>query len=524
MRSNLPVTQREYVLRDGMTIVSKTDTKGRITYVNDDFIEASGFSEAELMNQPHNVVRHPDMPEEAFADLWATLKAGNPWTGLVKNRRKNGDFYWVLANATPIRESGTVTGYMSVRSKPARELVEAAEGAYRLFRERRAHGLMIRDGHVVRTGPIDWLNISAHTTLVQRLLLCVALVGAPAVFALMFLFMPQLLEGTRTTMASLLSLIMIVGIVVTVRLARSTARQIKAISEQTHELAQGRFQRTFDARGRDELADLRRALQALRTRLGFELSDTRKMAESAMRIQQALDNVATNVMVADKDYNIIYMNNSVNEMFRGAENDIQRDLPSFSAAALIGSNIDQFHKNPAHQRQMLDRLSSTHRASIKLGGRTFVLSVTPVLNDNGGRLGTAVEWVDRTNEVAVEGEVEGLVRAAGAGDFNKRIDVDNKSGFFAQLAIGMNVMLDTTEKGMQDLGRVLGGLAQGDLTQKIDQDYQGTFGQLKDDANRTLASLTDIIGRIRESTESINIAAREIAQGNSDLSQRTEEQ
>lgn len=92
MRTNLPITNQEYLLRDGMNIVSRTDLKGRITYINDDFIEASGFTEAELIGEPHNLVRHPDMPEEAFADLWSTLKAGRPWTGLVKNRCKNGDF------------------------------------------------------------------------------------------------------------------------------------------------------------------------------------------------------------------------------------------------------------------------------------------------------------------------------------------------------------------------------------------------------------------------------------------------
>ena len=118
MRTNLPITQQEYLLPDGMTIVSRTDLKGRITYVNPDFLVASGFDESELIGKAHNLVRHPDMPEEAFADLWATLQAGRPWTGFVKNRRKNGDFYWVCANATPILENGQVTGYLSVRTRP----------------------------------------------------------------------------------------------------------------------------------------------------------------------------------------------------------------------------------------------------------------------------------------------------------------------------------------------------------------------------------------------------------------------
>ena len=111
------VTTVEYPLSDDTMIVSKTDLKGKLTYFNDQFVEACGFTEEELIGQPHNIIRHPDMPPEAFENLWETLKAGKPWAGAVKNRRKNGDFYWVLASATPIFEGGPVTGYMSIRTR-----------------------------------------------------------------------------------------------------------------------------------------------------------------------------------------------------------------------------------------------------------------------------------------------------------------------------------------------------------------------------------------------------------------------
>jgi len=152
MRNNQPVTQKEIPLTADSLIVSKTDLKGLITYVNKDFLDISGFAEAELIGQPHNIVRHPDMPAEAYADLWSNLKDGRPWTGLVKNRCKNGDYYWVLATATPIREDDQVIGYMSVRRQPTRQQIEAAESAYRLFREGRAGGLRIRHGAVVNGG------------------------------------------------------------------------------------------------------------------------------------------------------------------------------------------------------------------------------------------------------------------------------------------------------------------------------------------------------------------------------------
>src|SRR5512147_2720839 len=111
MRTNLPVTNVEYVLKDTETVVSKTDLQGNITYVNQDFVNISGFSEEELLGAPQNIVRHPDMPEEAFADFWNTLKSGKAWTGLVKNRCKNGDYYWVEANVSPIIENGNIVGY-----------------------------------------------------------------------------------------------------------------------------------------------------------------------------------------------------------------------------------------------------------------------------------------------------------------------------------------------------------------------------------------------------------------------------
>ena len=157
MRVNLPVSNVEYCVNEGESIVTTTDLKGRITYCNPMFIRASGFSESELIGQPQNIVRHPDMPVEAFADLWATLKAGLPWTGLVKNRRKNGDYYWVLANATPIMDNGNAVGYLSVRTRPAPEQIEQAAKAYGLFKDGRAHGLKIQGGAVVRTGWIGRL-------------------------------------------------------------------------------------------------------------------------------------------------------------------------------------------------------------------------------------------------------------------------------------------------------------------------------------------------------------------------------
>ena len=131
MRLNTPVTNVEFEVSDTQTIISTTDLQGNITYANPYFVEVSGFTEDELMGAPQNILRHPDMPKAAFADMWKTIKTGKPWTGMIKNRRKNGDHYWVLANVTPVVENGKSVGYMSVRIKPTRQQVDAAAELYR---------------------------------------------------------------------------------------------------------------------------------------------------------------------------------------------------------------------------------------------------------------------------------------------------------------------------------------------------------------------------------------------------------
>ena len=130
MKVNLPVTNIENDYKDSAILISTTDLKGVITSANADFIQISGFSEDELIGKSHNMVRHPDMPEEAFADLWNTVKKGKLWNGTVKNRCKSGDYYWVEANVTPIIENGAVTGYISVRTKPSKRRVEEASALY----------------------------------------------------------------------------------------------------------------------------------------------------------------------------------------------------------------------------------------------------------------------------------------------------------------------------------------------------------------------------------------------------------
>ncbi len=177
MRDNGPVTNREVELEDGALLVSRTDPSGRITFVNDAFVAISGFARDELLGAPHNIVRHPDMPKAAFADLWNTVKAGRPWEGLVKNRARNGDHYWVRANVTPLAENGAVIGFVSVRSKPTRAEIADAESAYAALRAGRAGGVGLEDGALVPPGL--WARVGGRwRSLTMRLVLAFAVVIA----------------------------------------------------------------------------------------------------------------------------------------------------------------------------------------------------------------------------------------------------------------------------------------------------------------------------------------------------------
>ncbi len=201
MRNNQPVTQTECPFPRGLTLMSVTDAKGRIRLANNAFVEISGYSREELTGQAHNIVRHPDMPPAAFADMWRTLQSGMPWTGVVKNRRADGDHYWVRANATPVQRNGRILGYVSVRTEPSRAEIAAAEDLYRRMREGRTT-LSIERGVLVHTGLQRWRSLGRLLSCRARVVAGLVLGLAPAALALGLLGLPA---GTVAILAGALA-------------------------------------------------------------------------------------------------------------------------------------------------------------------------------------------------------------------------------------------------------------------------------------------------------------------------------
>ena len=253
------------------------------------------------------------------------------------------------------------------------------------------------------------------------------------------------------------------------------------------------------------------------------LEREQQLANENARVRQALDNVTANVMIADTKGNIIYTNNAVLDMLKNAEEDIRKALPKFSSKNLIGQNFDQFHKNPSHQQQLLSQLNSTYFGKAEVGGRSFTVIANPVFQE-GERVGSVVEWSDKTSELEIEREIDSIVSAVSQGDFSRQVQVEGKHGFSLVLAEGLNRLTSTVEVALNDVLRMLGAMARGDLSERITREYTGSFGELKAHANGTADKLTEVISKIRIASNSISIAANEIAQGNADLSQRTEEQ
>ncbi|WP_265467376.1 methyl-accepting chemotaxis protein [Aeromonas salmonicida] len=247
-------------------------------------------------------------------------------------------------------------------------------------------------------------------------------------------------------------------------------------------------------------------------------------AAESLRVKKALDGATTNVMIADTDLNIIYMNESVRAMLSEAESDIKKELYSFNSATLMGANIDSFHKNPGHQRSMLAKLNNTYQTQILLGGRTFSLIANPVFGDDGERLGSVVEWSDRTKEVSIEREMSEIVQAVIKGELHRRMDLTGKSGFFQTLGEGINHIAEVIDTSLNDVIRVVQCLAKGDLTQTIEADYPGVFGTTKDSLNQTIVSLTNIVTEVRGASDNLSSASEQVSATAQSISQSSSEQ
>jgi len=266
------------------------------------------------------------------------------------------------------------------------------------------------------------------------------------------------------------------------------------------------------------------AMLAMQRKLKAMMVSERAAAIETGRLKCALDNVSTSVMVTDKNYKIIYMNKTAVELFHECEQSIQKQIPSFNADSLVGSNIDQFHSKPEHQRQILDQLTATFSSELHISDKIFKINANPVLDDNEGKLGIAAEWTDRTQEVFVENEIQSIVEKAKQGDLEPRISLAGKNDFFLSLGLAINELIDINQHVIEDVSRVFSAIASGNISETIDANYQGAFEALQGDANATVEKLSEVLAKIKTGADSVQTVASDMASGTGDLNERTQSQ
>lgn len=511
MKINMPVTDNEIVLNKTDILVTRTDLKGHITYANTAFIAISGYDHRELIGANHHIIRHPDMPAAAFKDLWHHLKQNKPWTGLIKNRTKTGDYYWVETNITPIFKEGIVQGYLSARYAPSREQIIKAEQFYKKLN---ANTTTIRP-----TGLFALVkSIKEMAIWKKAVIITLTLTGIIALFCY------RLFLAGEYQLLMIIAALSITALTLNVLLLQSFSTALERLIKTMYHLAEGKFRNKIDLNRQDQIGDFYRSVYAMQVNLNGNLAESKQIAADALRINQALDNVHSSIMMTDTNFNIIYMNQSMQALFCRAEQAIRKQLPHFDAGKLIGANIDMFHQRPAHQRGLLNQLTDSFHSEFNIANLFISIVANPVIDDDGQRIGFVTEWINKTDEVNIENDIKTIVAGVKAGELNHRLNITDKAGFFKVLSVGINELTEVIENVFNDIADVMQHMATGDLSRTITRDYEGLYGSCKQDINATLSKLNDVFTQIRDSADAINNSSQEIASGNDHLSQRVQEQ
>jgi len=273
--------------------------------------------------------------------------------------------------------------------------------------------------------------------------------------------------------------------------------------------------------GKNEIGQIAKAMNEMHLNIS-NIYEALQMAHlDALRINQALDKVTTSVLIADYNYNIIYVNEAAEQLFKKYEIILHQALPDLDAKHLLGHAIDIFNTHP---REFLAKLSTTHYTNISLDELYIDVIINPVINDTNERLGWVTEFRDRSEEKATELEVNAVMQAASQGDFSQQIDLKNKKGFFRNFSQIVNQTIDSFEQIILEISQVFAAMANGDLTHIMRNNYVGSLEKLKADVNTTIVQLTHIISILKEISEAVNHSAEDFLQSNQRLNRRIEKQ
>ncbi|HIF4732667.1 TPA: methyl-accepting chemotaxis protein [Citrobacter amalonaticus] len=453
MSSQLYVTQQNTPLDDDTTLMSTTDLHSYITHANDTFVNISGYSLNELLAQPHNLVRHPDMPKAAFADMWYTLQQGEPWSGIVKNRRKNGDHYWVRANAVPMVREGNVTGYMSIRTRATDAEIATVEPLYKALNEgrcrRRIHkGLVVRKGWLGKLPamPVRWRVRSVMALIYVVLAAALHLSGAPWLAQLMC------------------ALVMLLG---TAAFEWQIVRPIENVAKQALKVATGE---------RNSVAHLNRSDE-----LGLTL---RAVGQLGLMCRWLINDVSSQVSsVRNGSETLAKGNDDLNKHTRQTVDNVQQTVTTMNQmAASVKQNSET--------ASAADKLSIAASSAATQGGKAMdtVIKTMDDIANSTQRIGTITTLINdiafQTNILALNAAVE----AARAGEQGKG---------FAVVAGEVRHLASRSASAANDIRKLIDASA--DKVQSGSQQVHAA-GRTMDDIVSQVQNVTQLIAQISHST------------------------